>query len=119
MPIRQYLGGHRFDPETTRLMGIALETACQALRSQGVDDPSREALATAIIGLPEPANAIPTGDRRGRRGVSLNLHQRSNPPPILGPACAEVCSATRAFGARCATPRLPCAAAPLGVAARS
>jgi hypothetical protein len=51
MPIRQYLGSHGFDPETTRLMGIALETACQALRSQGVDDPPREAPATAIIGL--------------------------------------------------------------------
>jgi hypothetical protein len=32
-------------------MGIALETACQALRRQGVDDPLREALAMAIIGL--------------------------------------------------------------------
>jgi hypothetical protein len=51
MPIRQYLGTHRFDPETTRLMGIALETACQALRGQGLDDPPREAIARVIINL--------------------------------------------------------------------
>ena len=35
MPIRPYLDGHRFDPETVRLLGIAFETALQALRSWG------------------------------------------------------------------------------------
>ena len=45
-------GGHKFDPET-RLMGIALETACQLLRRQGMDNPPREALAIAIIGQAE------------------------------------------------------------------
>jgi len=34
-------------------MGIALETACQLLRRQGVDNPPREALAIAIIGQAE------------------------------------------------------------------
>ena len=51
MPIRQYLDGERFDPETTRLLGIAFEFAIQALHSWGVDDPPREAIARAIIGF--------------------------------------------------------------------
>jgi hypothetical protein len=33
MPIRQYLDGERFDPETTRLLGLAFEFTVQALHS--------------------------------------------------------------------------------------
>src|SRR4051812_35966693 len=50
MPIRQYLDGERFDPETTRLLGVAFEFTVQALHNWGVDDPPREAIARAIIG---------------------------------------------------------------------
>src|SRR4051794_29042086 len=49
MPIRQYLDGERFGPETTRLLGIAFEFAIQALHNWGVDDPPREAIARTII----------------------------------------------------------------------
>jgi hypothetical protein len=49
MPIRPYLDGQRFDAETTRLMGLAFETAIQALRNRGVLDPPREAIAKAVI----------------------------------------------------------------------
>ena len=49
MPIRQYLNGERFDPETTRLLGLAFEFTVQALHNWGVDDPPREAIARAII----------------------------------------------------------------------
>ena len=59
MPIRQYLGSSRFDPETTRLMGIAFETAYEALRRQGVDEPPREAIASAIIGLAQTGERDP------------------------------------------------------------
>ena len=59
MPIRPYLDAYRFDPETMRLMGIAFETAYEALRRQGVDDPPREALATAIIGLAKAGERDP------------------------------------------------------------
>jgi hypothetical protein len=59
MPIREYLGSRKFDPETTRLMGIALETACQALRRQGVDNPPRETLAITIIGQAEAGERDP------------------------------------------------------------
>ena len=41
MPIRQYLNGERFDPETTRLLGLAFEFTVQALHNWGVDDPPR------------------------------------------------------------------------------
>jgi hypothetical protein len=51
MPIRQYSDGERFDPETTRLLGLAFETAIQALHNWGVINPAREAIAKAIIGL--------------------------------------------------------------------
>jgi hypothetical protein len=51
MPIRQYLDGERFDPETTRLLGIAFEFAIQALHNWGVYDPPRETIARAIIGF--------------------------------------------------------------------
>ena len=50
MPIRLYLDVERFDPETTRLLGIAFETAIQAVHNWGVIDPPREAIARAIIG---------------------------------------------------------------------
>jgi hypothetical protein len=40
MPIRAYLGGLRFDPETTRLMAIAFEMALVALqRTDGIVNP--------------------------------------------------------------------------------
>jgi hypothetical protein len=50
MPIRQYLDGERFDPETTRLLGIAFEFTVQTLHNWGAGDPPREAIAAAIIG---------------------------------------------------------------------
>ena len=33
MPIMPFLNGEDFDPETTRVMGVALEMACVALRT--------------------------------------------------------------------------------------
>ena len=51
MPIRPYLDGQRFDAETVRLMGIAFETAIQALHTWEVLEPPREAIAKAIIDL--------------------------------------------------------------------
>ena len=47
MPIRAYLNGEGFDPETVRLMGLAFEMALASLRS-GCTDPLREALARNI-----------------------------------------------------------------------
>jgi hypothetical protein len=59
MPIRQYLDGERFDPETTRFLGIAFEFAIQALHNWGEDDPPREAIARAIIGYAKAGERDP------------------------------------------------------------
>ena len=49
MPIRQYLDGEKFDPDTTRVMGVAFEIARATLgvRDRGVD----EMIAKRIIEL--------------------------------------------------------------------
>ncbi len=54
MPIRAYLGGLRFDPETTRLMAIAFEMALVALQR-----PTREAVAKKIIELAKAGERDP------------------------------------------------------------
>jgi len=48
MPIRPFLNGEDFDPETTRVLGVALEMTCAALRT---DDVKQEAIASKIIAL--------------------------------------------------------------------
>jgi hypothetical protein len=51
MPIRAYLEDRKFDPETTRVMGLAFEMAQAALRQlNGVRSPD-EAVARRIIEL--------------------------------------------------------------------
>jgi hypothetical protein len=75
MPIRQYLDGERFDPETTRLLGIAFETAIQALHNWGVVAPPREAIARAIIG------SAKAGERDPERLCDLALEASR---PIIG-----------------------------------
>ena len=79
MPIRQYLYGERFDPETTRLLGIAFETAIQALHNWGVVDPRREAIARAIIGFAK------AGERDPERlcDLALEVLQTESPTPVL------------------------------------
>src|SRR3954470_22524703 len=73
MPIRQYLDGERFDPETTRLLGIAFEFAIQALHNWGVLDPPREAIARAIIGFAR------AGERDPERLCDLALESCAKP----------------------------------------
>jgi len=49
MPIRPFLDGHKFDPETARLMGIAFETARAAVNRRA--NLSDEMIARTIIEL--------------------------------------------------------------------
>ena len=58
MPIRPYLEGHRFEAETTRLMGIAFETAVAALHTRDVDPP-RDTIARIIIDLAKTGGRDP------------------------------------------------------------
>ena len=60
MPIRSYLDGHRFDPETVRLMGIAFEMAIVSLqRTDGSINPTRAAVAQKIIELAKAGERDP------------------------------------------------------------
>ncbi len=80
MPIRPFLNGQTFDPETIRLLGIAFETARAAIKRAG--DLSDEIIARTIIELAkagernvevlcEAALNVPAG------GISS-----PNPPPL-------------------------------------
>jgi hypothetical protein len=51
MPITPYLDGQYFDPETKRVMGIALEMARATLQSRDRTDAASEILAKRIIAL--------------------------------------------------------------------
>ena len=51
MPIRQYINGARFDFETTRVMGVALEMCRCALRSEERGDDTDALLAEHVIAL--------------------------------------------------------------------
>ena len=60
MPIRAYLKGHRFDAETTRLMGVAFEMALVALQhTEGIVNPTRDAVAKKIIELAKAGERDP------------------------------------------------------------
>jgi hypothetical protein len=51
MPITEYLDGHSFDPESRRVMGVALEMARAAVRLADQTDAITEILAKRIIAL--------------------------------------------------------------------
>jgi hypothetical protein len=59
MPIRAYLNGEGFDPETVRLMGLAFEMALASLPSSACTDPLPEALARKIIELAKTGERDP------------------------------------------------------------
>jgi len=85
MPIRPYLDGQRFDAETTRLMGLAFETAIQALHNRGDLDPPREAIAQAIIELAKGGERNPErlcdGALKARQAAIIS--DPSLPPPLV------------------------------------
>jgi hypothetical protein len=49
MPITPFLNGERFDPESTRVLSVALEMVCIALRTGDCDDDIKQAIATKLI----------------------------------------------------------------------
>jgi hypothetical protein len=51
VPISPYLNGERFDPEDKRILGIAFEMVCIALRIGDSDDGVKQAIANKIIEL--------------------------------------------------------------------
>ena len=59
MPITPFPNDARFDPETTRVIGVALEMTCLALRTGDCDDGVREAIVIKIIELAKTGERNP------------------------------------------------------------
>jgi len=59
VPISPYLNGERFDPEDKRVLGVAFEMVCIALRIGDSDDGVKQAIATKIIDLAKAGERNP------------------------------------------------------------
>ena len=59
MPITSYLNGVRFDPETKRVLGVALEMVCIALRIGDGDEGVKQAIVTKLIELAKAGERNP------------------------------------------------------------
>ena len=59
MPIRPFLKGEKFDQETVRVLGVAFEQACIALRIGDCEDDIRQAIANIIIQLAKTGECNP------------------------------------------------------------
>ncbi len=81
MPIRPFLNGQTFDPETIRLLGIAFETARAAIKRPR--DLSDEIIARTIIELA----------KAGERNVEVLCEAALNPP--AGAVSAQSSSSSR------------------------
>lgn len=49
MPITTFIDGMSFDPETRRVIGVAFEMTCVALRLSDRGDPANEIIARRIV----------------------------------------------------------------------
>jgi hypothetical protein len=59
MPIRRFLNGEQFDPETVRVLGVAFSQICIALRIGDSDDDVQQAIANKIIELAKAGERNP------------------------------------------------------------
>ena len=59
MPIRSLLNGEKFDSETTRVLGVALELVCVALLVGDCADDVKQAIANKIISLAKTGERNP------------------------------------------------------------
>jgi hypothetical protein len=89
MAIRSHLNGQRFDPEAIRIMGLAYEMALVALqRTDGTNNPTREAVAQKIIDLAKTGERDPEqlcdGALKTTQPMALVLI--SDPSPLPPPA---------------------------------
>lgn len=74
MPIRRFLAGHVFDPETIREMSTALQRVCDTLRLRMVDDAMTRLVAEKIIELAE--RGVRDADKLYAMTLTeLNAHQ--------------------------------------------
>jgi CRP-like cAMP-binding protein len=59
MPIRPFLHRQNFDPETTRVLGVAFELVCIALRVGDCADDVKQAIANKVIALAKTGERNP------------------------------------------------------------
>ena len=59
MPITPFLHGERFEPETRRVISVALEMVCIALRTGDCEDDIKKAIATKLIALAKAGERNP------------------------------------------------------------
>ena len=59
MPITPYLNGDQFEPETKRVLGVAFEQVCIALRMGASDDDVKQAIANKVIELAKAGERNP------------------------------------------------------------
>jgi hypothetical protein len=69
MPITPFLNGQNFDPETRRILGVAFELVCVALRIGDCDDDVKQAIANKIIQLASDGQRNP--DVLGERALKV------------------------------------------------
>ena len=83
MPIRSHLNGHKFDPETMRLMGLAYEMTRKSLRLVNRGDIANNVVARKIIELAK------FGERDPERLCEAVLnHWRADSPQAAIPEAA-------------------------------
>ena len=80
MPIRPFLNGQTFDPETARLVGIAFETARAAIKRRA--DLSDEMIARTIIELAKAGERNVEGLCEAALSVPTGAVSAPNPPPL-------------------------------------
>jgi hypothetical protein len=89
MPIRHYLQGHRFDPETARLLGVAFEMAIVALQQgDGMVSATRDTVAQKIIELAKAGERDPEQlcDKALKATQPVARDPNPLPPPASPPA---------------------------------
>ena len=58
-PITSFLNGERLDPEIARILDVAFEMTCIALRAEDADDFVKNAIARKIIALAKAGERNP------------------------------------------------------------
>jgi hypothetical protein len=81
VPIRLFLSGQTFDPETTRLIGVAFEMACAAVKRPG--DLTDEMIAKKIIDLAKAGERNVEALCDAVLNVPAGAVSVPNPPPLL------------------------------------
>ena len=80
MPIRPFLDGQTFDPETTRLIGVAFETSRAAVNRPG--DLTDEMIARTIIELAKAGERNVEVLSEAALNVLAGAFSVPSPPPL-------------------------------------